>query len=107
MKTQLTPGPWNIEKSKDCFHIIENKNDWPIATISFDPKLDEPHMIKTDLSNAHLIAAAPELLAVAKTLEFWIEKGIVELANPIYEGSLEGLQSLVKKAISKSEGRKA
>lgn len=56
MTNKHTPGPWKHEDSDDGFHIINDNKDW-IATVHGGQDGDE--------ENAHLIAAAPDLLEAA------------------------------------------
>lgn len=63
-----TPGPWTIEKSTRTDHHIIAGRRW-IATASnhdFHPTQEEN---ERTIANAHLIAAAPDLLAALQTAE--------------------------------------
>lgn len=101
-----TPGPW-----EPCFHLQSKENDgscpcgfrgdiWAadrehIVCTMGEPAslvgLIEPIERSTELSNARLIAAAPELLAVMKEAELdcrgyealhgWVEKAVAAIAK--------------------------
>lgn len=71
MKTQHTPGPWEIDAT-DCPIIINGSNqDGPdcVCTIPISaPSFTYAYTAEVALSNAQLIAAAPELLDALKAL---------------------------------------
>ena len=56
-----TPGPWFAENDGDQWQVWHNEGIAHIADVSGGVKPDP-----TGEANAHLIAAAPELLAVAE-----------------------------------------
>ena len=64
--TKHTPGPWLIGRGADGYPIIPTRPD------SFSPSgqgvahICKRTMSQEHLSNAHLIAAAPDLLAFAE-----------------------------------------
>ena len=67
MTTKHTPGPWIAHSSGDGFIFIERDfgngkahPEWIVASIQ--------SYQKEDVTNARLIAAAPELLAALQTL---------------------------------------
>ncbi|AYJ87634.1 hypothetical protein D3Y57_19045 [Sphingomonas paeninsulae] len=71
MSAQHTPGPWRVDDYHDGFEIVGNvaratrfgkKGEWTVASI----EMDMPDGAET--ANAHLIAAAPDLLAALEAL---------------------------------------
>lgn len=56
MKTTHTPGPWNLENSTKGYQFIETGKTEKLTLLIFEKGFNE--------SNAKLIAAAPDLLAV-------------------------------------------
>lgn len=60
-KTKHTPGPWKVQKpdSQSYAHTITGNGFW-IADVAHGAIKDD------DVANAHLIAAAPELLEALK-----------------------------------------
>jgi hypothetical protein len=68
-KAQHTPGPWRIEgEGRSGQHQISGSHNLPICEIVCNYDSEE-----TKLANAHLIAAAPDLLAALCAL---IEQGM-------------------------------
>ena len=63
--------------------------------------------VKTE-QEAHLIAAAPELLLAVKRAEMWIGKMIADGAhlNSVAPGQCVTTLRMIEAAIAKSEGRK-
>lgn len=97
-----TPGPWEIREAIKAEHEFDirpmRRGDAesslpqvfvgyrPIATVKHDKRLDKDQAI----ANAHLIAAAPELLAALKVAEESV-------------GDMRSLQ-IVRAAIAKAVG---
>jgi hypothetical protein len=52
-----TPGPWRVRAGSSCQHVVSADGFFSTGCISFDGRSH---------ANAHLIAAAPELLAELK-----------------------------------------
>jgi hypothetical protein len=66
MKTTHTPGPWNTQRGIVDYHI------WPIGwhkSGSYDKSIN---FSEEDHANARLIAAAPELLEMCKTIRAYL-----------------------------------
>jgi hypothetical protein len=94
-----TSGPWKVEE-KRSFH---NWNFFPISATSVDtsssiPRLQWEIATAGQEEDAHLIAAAPELLEALKGI---LEIGKRDLSNPKYDGYFATAQA----AIDKAEGR--
>jgi hypothetical protein len=67
MKPQHTPGPWHV----DVMNNVWRSGDTKIAGLSEQPVQAEPYRVQTlteRKANAHLIAAAPELLEALDAL---------------------------------------
>ena len=66
-----TPGPWYVFSSRGVVAILDDRGDEIIPWAGFDaPSARGAKSLKRRRGNARLIAAAPELLAVA---EFIVE----------------------------------
>ena len=60
---QHTPGPWTYEAhAMGTVYTIQDKHNCHVTTIETLDSVADPH----NKANAYLIAAAPELLAVAQ-----------------------------------------
>lgn len=105
MNSTHTPGPWEAHGKQIIgedyvaeVHDHSNPNCAP-QYADTNARLRARHE-----ANARLIAAAPELLAVARTVKLWCEKGIIKTVAP-YEGNESGLLEMARAAIAKAEGR--
>lgn len=85
-----TPGPWHILGDFDADVSVEIAESSDIAIAEISPIGEE--WSAEEIANAHLIAAAPELLAALKR------------CSPLLEPHTAALQA--KAAIAKAEGRK-
>ena len=68
-KPEHTPGPWTVRSDGELF-AIASENGW-IATM-------DGEVVNTDRANAHLIAAAPDLLYALQVISeqtAWYERG--------------------------------
>lgn len=98
--SEHTPGPWKRhEVSKDDDYPIDifDQNDNQVASVLCD--MGNRHMQQDEvLANANLIASAPELLDIVKTVLGCIEEG-----QPFHcsENNRILLDNLVKKAESR------
>ncbi len=59
-----TPGPWTVQASPVCYHVVSADRGFETGCIDFDGN---------GLANANLIAAAPDLLAACKRLKSYYE----------------------------------
>lgn len=59
-----TPGPWVFEKSKYGSYWITGANGMSVGSLIGDGK----SKLHPEEANAHLVAAAPEMLAMLKRL---------------------------------------
>lgn len=87
MSEQTTQGPWTVEGDGDEVSIVNREHDgddWDIATVH------------STLANAHLIAAAPEMLKALKEYVAACSEQDIRL-GPITGDA--------KAAIAKAEGR--
>jgi hypothetical protein len=93
MKTNHTPGEWMTEYcGKDIIKVFKMSDKRRIATVKVK------HMLM-DEANAHLIAAAPELLAALSMLIDRLDQfGSVDIIRD--EGPIDD----ARKAIQKAQG---
>lgn len=89
MNTEHTPGPWRVDYTQG----IVTKDGVPIAYVYNDYS-------DTPLPDARLIAAAPELLEVLKTLADYPIAGGYALGPCITECDMKEIRA----AIAKAEG---
>ena len=64
-----TPGPWTIEKNAGGFPgsiRVWDKNHYMVSDIGIRRNINDHGEGPEELGNAHLIAAAPELLAMVQ-----------------------------------------
>lgn len=93
-----TKGPWHLHRNTQTlgFRIDSEGNEWQgLAKVYQAPDLEEEGE-----ANAHLIAAAPELLEELKVMANIYEHGY----PPTPDGKERCLER-VKKLISKAEGK--
>lgn len=102
MKTKHTPGPWKLGKP---FGILDPKKQWvgePCFTIFGNDETDSkgPSAICGALeTNAHLIAAAPEMLTVLERVDKHFRiMAVGSLHDPNVEALRETLEWIIKKA---------
>lgn len=88
-----TPGPWKLDKSCDGFRTVSN-GSLTICTVG------EADLFPAGEHDAHLIAAAPELLETLKEIVLSIQKGDVVDSTTIGDWYASAIQ-----AITKAEGK--
>ncbi|HGN0305403.1 TPA: hypothetical protein ACKRID_003471 [Proteus mirabilis] len=101
MEFKHSPAPWDLNKRTDGFNIVDGDNSGFVAHV---PKQD----------NAHLIAAAPELLealqsiqrSMAKYIEVANNIGVEALADGFYLGHAIDVEEKARQAIAKALGQK-
>lgn len=104
--TQHTPGPWTT--SGDCY---QEKGSW-VVTIQSNNAPPEMNIAAEALSehkeqaiaNAHLIAAAPDLLEAAQACAEWLD--LVKQNYPDMAGLIRGMEA-ARAAIAKATGERA
>ena len=121
MTAQHTPGPWihHAESVDPAWHIVTPENGMRVvANVHIEPGNE------VDVANAHLIAAAPDMLAALRLHKAWADS---ETAGPDYGGQsrathpdgekiwrvwwnnqldlCDRAQSATSAAIAKAEGR--
>lgn len=94
---KCTPGPWNVGSYPDddaVYVVIKNKTICSLDQGYYEKTINEEQC----KANAHLIAAAPEMLEALEALNY----RLTELNS---EGKLDGLglDSLVRQAFNASE----
>ena len=97
MSEKHTPGPWKVYDDGDMW-IAPSDGDAPIVC-DICPHGEEFVYSLEDDANAHLIAAAPELLEALKVAQAWI----ADESCPC-EGC-EAVNDQIAAAIAKAEGR--
>lgn len=109
-----TPGPWEVEDPMGAeigLSIVQadlKTYEWEFIAMVHRSEAGEERVgrqrlisAKEQEANAHLIAAAPDMLTALKEIAAWAEQ-----ANPAgYGGLRETLFRKVDAAISKAEGR--
>lgn len=93
MKTKHTPGPWSLDPNPATVWIVSSARTTHVAELPQHPSLDP----ETTAANAHLIAAAPEMLKALRVAE------VALMPDDHSEGDLEALQ-IVRAAIARAEG---
>jgi len=93
-KTKHTPGPWHSNNRPNDTLVLDG-DDLIIAGIYMFPAPDREGQ---EQANAHLIAAAPELLAAAKGVQDIVD-GMKDMERA-WANELEALDA----AIAKAEG---
>lgn len=99
MKTQHTPGPWSVkDKLVNCSHYVCCEQNIPVAVIPniMTATEDGKRIDGVPLANAHLIAAAPDLLEALQKIS--------ELCEGCSDGCAE-LGAVADAAIAKATGR--
>ena len=104
-KQAPTPGPWTACKNGECScgFIWAGDNNTQVAT-AHGPSALGQDWFGADLApneaaqkaNAHLIAAAPDLLAALEDVMAWIDERRI--------GKMDGDWSMQRAALSKSRG---
>lgn len=102
MNAKHTPGPWGVT------HQTLTDQSWDVVSEAISGGIcvatcgccesESSHIA----ANAHLIAAAPELLQACKAVLAWIESHSDEEWRHDHAGSEEVLQSAIAKAEGKS-----
>jgi hypothetical protein len=99
MNTKHTPGPW---MAVNRFIGYIDGPTQQFCTIAETPKWDGESYAEAD-ANARLIAAAPELLSVAKTLLLYVETYGGEVTKNI-AAALPLYRAAIAKATGQGEG---
>lgn len=94
-----TPGPWEVRQSSNP----KNGTSWR-DIVSLSGQFSPSYVGEALEKDAHLIAAAPELLEAVRQAKELIKDGFTSrLANTKYQGFFNTLEMLIAKA----EGREA
>ena|ERR1700686_1441563 len=94
-----TPGPWKVSREDKRIDILAKDHRAGSIRITFIENAN-PNLSKQDraIADAHLIAAAPDLMRFAKEMEEYF------VDNP---KGYENLRFLCERALAKAEGRKS
>ncbi len=96
-QTAHTPAPWHVQKESGVFYI-EDVNQISVAAVGFNPNYGEDsEHYKSRISDAQLIAAAPELLEALKAV-VQMENDRDEESRNFDSERLEYFSSLIAKA---------
>ena len=94
-----TPGPWAVRRGREpdtanSFEIYEAGQEWYHAAVYGDKEERR--------ANAHLIAAAPDGLALAVAVDEWL--GQIERGSPMAANAAELLREKARAFIAKARG---
>lgn len=99
-RSQHTPGPWQINhRQHGCLYIGSESQPVAITSRGIGKGNEDESMVEAD---AHLIAAAPALLAACKDALAWLE----EVESEDFEGMKESIIRL-EETIAAAEGHQA
>ena len=108
MTTQAThtPGPWSVSIDRDKYDssmddirvLAEEERNHPQGPLTVAQV--NQHLSGESVANAHLIAAAPETMAVLRRLDKWAEQDKTGAARDI-----QGIITEARQAIAYAEGR--
>lgn len=102
--TKHTKGPWQVLYSSNKYPSIHSgPTQTPVAVLYEYVSETDRDLLNNAEANAHLIAAAPELLKALKSILEVTESGAL-LATLKNRACSELLVSDLKKAIAKAEG---
>jgi hypothetical protein len=108
MKTKHTPGPWSTEVTEDSIFVVPQVNDHDYVALidkRWDTSIEGTHE-----ANAHLIAAAPEMLETLEAIYKELDEPSWRLINSNRSGdqslgnTLSWARALCEKAIAKARG---
>lgn len=108
MTSKHTPGPWVVhDHPTDPYqygHHVTTADGLTVCSVTYQLPVSTPHGVEeaTRVANAHLIAAAPELLeALIKADQMFRDVGFIAEADRLRPGSLG---SEIRDAIAKATG---
>lgn len=117
MNTKHTPGPWTVKESRTyperryVHEIAADGSDVTVTTLCGAPA-DDREAAEGQAADAHLIAAAPDLLAALKSTTLMLSYEATsheESGDPkrrTYVESIRAQVALAREAIAKAEGSK-
>lgn len=104
-----TPGPWFVFESRKTLQVgtapAPGETRYAVVHWAGFDATDKP--LKEQAANAHLIAAAPDLLAALEALTCWSVNGrqlCFRSANDIPMGMQKKLERIAKAALKKARG---
>lgn len=112
MSDKHTPGPWGVEQTGDTNWIGPLRGNGKVAEIvcSTDREGLKRSALERNDANAHLIAAAPDMLDTLRAAREFITNGIefgyINMPDTALGDTATRLPGLVRAAINKAEGRK-
>ena len=95
-KVKHTPGPWAVEKDGSSLWVVAHQPAWRSQPDGVRP-IPTDTRIKCGEANAHLIAAAPDLLAALKRCA-----GVISGSTMTKNELIEALE-MSRAAIAKAE----
>lgn len=102
--TAHTPGPWTVEEygDEDCPALVIHKDSESRVCFMATPgSHGDPAKIEAD---AHLIAAAPELLAVCRKAKKYLEPDLVEPGRTVFWALVEAIKKAEGGTLSHPDG---
>jgi hypothetical protein len=98
--TKHTPGPWVVGDDLGASHdtVWSGRDDSMICSAAF-------HGREMTAANARLIAAAPDLLAVAEVIHGALMRATTICGKMTIKDLVEEVGPALEKAIAKAEGR--
>jgi hypothetical protein len=109
---QFTPGPWHVGDVHGFnANIIRAENGEHISSvygIPFNCEVSDPYLVQKrpeQFANAHLIAAAPELLEALKKLMLAKEEKAQHGDTPVYRALKTVAWDAARAAVAKAERR--
>lgn len=99
-----TPGPWIARRQDACYWKI-NSEDWGGIASLHDPLAEQMERDDGLEANAHLIAAAPELLEALERIVSVIDKRFSVEYDLCIELSDDGHLNFAREKIAKAKGK--
>jgi hypothetical protein len=98
-----TPGPWKVDRFEDKPHQRRHTVGGNSLMICDTWSMWEDEETE---ANAHLIAAAPDLLGACKAVNAWLDQPTGKIIKSFKQlAELSRLSGIVRQAISRAEGR--
>ena len=94
-----TQGPWKFDASTRFFEIVGADGRNILSSIYADDRSDDAFNDSTDRANAHLIAAAPDMLEELEQLCEALNDSVLSTgSNTMDEEILYNIRKIIKKA---------
>ncbi|MCE5333309.1 MAG: hypothetical protein LLG06_01840 [Desulfobacteraceae bacterium] len=93
------PGPWEVVCQQS--NVLVESPEWIIADV-WPLEATSTTFKKTQMANAHLIAAAPDLLAACKAVLWNVEH--TDVGKYTVDNNGRTVEQVLREAITKAEG---